>query len=139
MGTRGPRSTAALSVIGPGGLETIRRPSPPADLTAEQADEWRAIVNRLPADWFARETHAILAQYCRHIVRARRIASLIEAAEGAKTFDVDAYRDLLRSEEEQSRAIASLATKMRISQQSSYDKSKKKPQAGKPPWEIDAD
>lgn len=138
MGARGRKSSAELSVIGPGGVETVRRPEPPADLSDEQADEWREVVNRLPADWFPRETWAILAQYCRHVTRARRLAQLIERAEQAEEVDIKEYRDLLRSEEEQSRAIASLATKMRISQQATYDKSKTKGKATtKRPWDAD--
>ena len=65
------QSIAALSleVIGPGGLETIRRPAPPRSLSDEEAEEWRAVVNRLPATWFPRETHSMLTQYCRQVVR----------------------------------------------------------------------
>jgi hypothetical protein len=63
------------------------------------------------------------------------LAHLLNEAEKAEGFDVKEYRDLLRSEEEQSRAIAALSTKMRISQQTTYDKSKKKPTSGKNPWE----
>jgi len=29
----------------------MMRPDAPNDLTDEQAEEWRAVVNRLPADW----------------------------------------------------------------------------------------
>lgn len=133
---RGRKSAAELAIIGPGGVETIRRPEPPAELTDEQADEWRAIVNRLPADWFPRETWGLLAQYCRHVTRARRLAQLLVAAEAAEEVDVKEYRELLRSEEEQSRAISSLATRMRISQQATYDKSKAKGgKSGKRLWE----
>jgi hypothetical protein len=136
MGARGRKSAASLAVIGPGGIQTVRRPDPPADLTVEQAKEWRAVVNRLPAEWFPRETHGLLAQYCRHVIRARRLAQAIEVAEGRDEFDFKEWRDLLRAEEEQSRAIASLATKMRLSQQSLYDKTTKRgPQADKP-WEM---
>lgn len=136
MATRGRKSIASLTVAAP--LETVPRPDAPYDLTDEQSDEWWAVVNRMPAEWFPRETHAMLAQYCRHVVRARRIAQLLNAAESAKEFDVKEYRDLLRSEEEQSRAIASLATRMRLSQQATYDKSKGKGKAGgvKKPWEV---
>ena len=35
--------------------------------------EWCAVVNRMPADWFPRETHGMLVQYCRLIVGARRL------------------------------------------------------------------
>lgn len=138
MGARGRPSGASLTVITPSGVQTLRRPDPPADLTDEQAQEWRSIVNRLPAEWFPRETHGMLGQYCRHVVRARRVAQLINAAEAASDFDLREYRELLRSEEEQSRAIASLATRMRLTQQTSYDKSKKKPSASKRPWDTDA-
>lgn len=124
MGVRGPRSQSAIAVPVVG---TVERPDAPYDLTDEQTAEWWAIVNRMPADWFPKETHPLLAQYCRHIVRARRLAQLIDAAEKGEQLDVKEYRDLLRSEEEQSRALSTLATKMRISQQTTYDKSKKKP------------
>jgi hypothetical protein len=53
-------------------------------LTDEQATEWWAVVNRLPADWFPRETHALLIQYCRHVVSARRVAQLLTQAESAR-------------------------------------------------------
>jgi hypothetical protein len=42
-----------------------------ADLTEDQAAEWRAVVDRLPNDWFPRETHGMLAQFCRHVCTAR--------------------------------------------------------------------
>ena len=135
MKQRGRDSAAANEIAAIGKLETVQRPDAPYDLTDEQVDEWRAVVARLPADWFTRETHALLAQYCRHVVRARRIAQLIDQAEKSDPFDVKEYRDLLRSEEEQSRAIASLATRMRLTQQTTYDKSKKKPGSGRKPWE----
>src|SRR5262245_26279261 len=72
------RSKAAeLTLIGPGGIETLRRPEPPSNLTAKEAAEWRAIVNRLPPDWFPRETHAILAQYCRMVGRGEQYAKIL--------------------------------------------------------------
>jgi hypothetical protein len=98
---RGRKSAAALTVISSSGVETVRRPEPPTELTDEQADEWRAVVMRLPADWFPRETHALLTQYCRHVVAARRVAQLIEGAEGAAEFDVETYERLLRMQEKE--------------------------------------
>ena len=47
------------------------------ELSDEEGEEWCEIVDRLPADWFARETHALLVQYCRHVVAARRVSQLI--------------------------------------------------------------
>jgi hypothetical protein len=133
---RGRVSAAALTVISPGGIETIRRPAPPDDLSDEQAAEWKAVVNRLPADWFPRETQGMLAQYCRHVVAARRVAQLVKAIEADADFDIVAYDRALKMQEREGRAISSLATRMRITQQTSYDKSKKKPIQGVKPWET---
>lgn len=136
MKTRGRTSAAALAVATVGKIETVQRPDAPYDLTDEQSDEWWAIVNRMPADWFPRETHGMLSQYCRHVVSARRVAQLIEQAMGADAFDVEAYNQLLIMQEREGRALSSLATRMRLSQQTTYDKSKKKPASGKKPWEA---
>lgn len=141
MGTRGRTSGAALSVVSPAGsvVTTVRRPHPPADLTEEQAAEWQAVVERLPADWFQRETHALLAQYCRHVVAGRRIAQLIERLEDAEHFNVEDYDRLLKMQEREGRALSSLATRMRISQHATYDKKRKKPIEGARPWKDDGD
>jgi hypothetical protein len=137
MGSRGRESSAELTLISHNGVETIRRPAPPDDLTPEQADEWRAVVNRLAADWFPRETHGLLAQYCRHVVAARRCAQLIAEIEKAPAFDLDAYDKALKMQEREGRAISSLATRMRISQQATVraEKARKPPVQVKKPWE----
>lgn len=135
MGTRGPRSSASLAVISGNGIEAIERPRPPEDLTDEMAGEWIAIVNRLPADWFTHETTPLLAQYCRHICASRRVAALVEQAEADPECDLKDYDRLLKMQEREGRALTSLATKMRLSQQSTYDKSKKKPAQSRKLWE----
>ena len=137
MGSRGRTSAAELSVISGGGIETVRRPEPLAELTAEETDVWHQVVNRLPADWFPAETLPMLAQYCRHTVASRRVAMLIERMQSdAEGFEIKDYDRLLKLQERESRCLASLATKMRISQQTTYDKSRKKGSVGaKKPWE----
>lgn len=138
MGTRGRASAAELSVISGGGVETLRRPDVPPELNDEERDIWRSVVNRLPADWFPAETLPMLAQYCRHTVASRRVASLIEAMQSdTEGFSIKDYDRLLKMQERESRCLASLATKMRISQQTTYDKSRKKGAvlAPKKPWE----
>jgi hypothetical protein len=140
MGKRGPKSGASLAIRPVTPIEKTPRPAPPRELSDEEGEEWCAIVDRLPADWFARETHALLVQYCRHIVAARRISQLIaaiQAVEKAEDFNFKAYHDALKMQQRESGILASLATKMRISQQSSYDKSRKKGEGGKPkPWAL---
>jgi hypothetical protein len=134
MGTRGRKSAASLTVAAP--VQTLDRPDAPYDLTDEQSDEWWAVVNRMPADWFPRETHALLAGYCRHVVSARRISQLIVDAESSNPVDVDVLDKLYKMQERESRAISSLATRMRITQQTQYDKSKKRGTQAKNPWEF---
>jgi hypothetical protein len=54
----------------------------------------------------------------------------------AEAFDIDGYNQLLVMQVREGRSISSLATRMRLSQQSLYDKSKKKlPPTGKLPWD----
>ena len=136
MGKRGRTSGAELSVISGNGVETVRRPDPPSELTDEQAGEWLSVTSRLPADWFPRETHGLLAQYCRHVIAARRVSQLIQNAENTgQEFDVEDYDRLLKMQEREGRAMSSLATRMRITQQTQYDKTKKRGSQVKRPWE----
>lgn len=138
MGARGRQPASNLAVISAEGIITIRRPDPPPDLTEEQSEEWHAIVHRLAADHFPRETHGMLAQYCRHVVAARRISQLIQSCESGETLDISEYNQLLIMQEREGRAISSLATRMRLSQQSTYSNRKSKPAlVGKRPWDKD--
>lgn len=135
MGTRGRVSAAALAVQAPEQVEKVQRPDAPYDLTDEQTEEWWAVVNRLPADWFPRETHALLSQYCRHVVAARRLAQLV-AAEEAGELELDRYDQLLRMQEREGRALSSLATRLRITQQATLSAKAKKPMQVRKPWEA---
>lgn len=135
MKQRGRKSAASLEVAAVS-LETVHRPDAPYDLTDEQSSEWWAVVNRMPADWFPRETHGMLAQYCRHVVAARRVAQLIAKAEKSKTLDIEEYDRLLKMQEREGRAISSLATRMRISQQATVRAEQaRKPMQVDKPWE----
>lgn len=131
MGARGPQSVAALEVVANSPVSAIERPQAPDDLTPEQRREWVAIVNRMPADWFPRETHGLLAQYCRHVVAAAHVADLVEKLMAGKLDSDDYVADydrLLKMQEREGRAMSSLATRMRMSQQSTYE-----PRRGKGP------
>ena len=135
MGDRGRTSGAELSVVGPNGIETVRRPEPLSELSDEQAVEWRAIVNRMPADWFPRETWSMLVQLCRHIVRARRLDQLLAAHEAAESVDIDEYDKLLKMQERESRAIMALSRSMRLTQQATYDPERRKSKPTRKPWD----
>lgn len=138
MAARGRKSAASMEITIPSNVEVVHRPQPPNELTPEQQDEWHAVVERMPADWFPRETHGLLVQYCRHVIAARRIAQLIAKSEKAKAFDVDMYDKLLKMQEREGRAISSLATRMRITQQATVRaESARKPEQIAAPWEED--
>jgi len=126
MGARGKQSTAAMSVVQPSGITATRRPVPQEGLTDEQAIIWRNVVDRMPAEWFPAETHDMLAQYCRHVISARRVADLIELLTAQDEFATEDYDRLLKMQEREGRAMSALATRMRLSQQSTYSRDRGK-------------
>lgn len=129
MGTRGRKSTDELAAV----VSLLpARPDPPGELSADEATEWREIVHSLPADWFPRETHGLLAAYCRHMVAAHRVARLIEAVNDG---DVPALARLLRMQAVQTGAVCALAAKMRLSQSATVDRRRAKGAGGPRPWE----
>jgi hypothetical protein len=140
MGARGPKSAASLAVV-PVAISQAK-PEPPADLTEAQAVEWRAVVMRLPPDWFPRETHGLLTQYCRHVTRARMVAGLVDSFLPEWTTDPDGLPrldKLLSMGARESKALAELAVKLRLSNQSRYTPHRAGTEAAKPggrqPWE----
>src|SRR5262245_42058893 len=132
-------AAAAMTVIGPKGIETVRRPEPPSELNEEQRTEWREIVNRMPADWFPKETHGLLVAYCRAISRSRLLAAMIEGyqdPEKNEHFSFKEFQKLLRSENENAKLVATLATKMRISHQAQRDDRTGRPTVIANPWKT---
>jgi len=125
MRQRGPRSAAskAAAVVIEGGFGT--RPEPPADLTERQAEIWREIVSSEDPNFFdTGALRALLSGYCRHRDAAEGISKIInlfdpawlKANEGAKR-----YKDLLKMRDLETRAATSLATKLRLTNQSRYN------------------
>lgn len=141
MGSRGRKSAADLATVP---IEPrIRRPGPPDDLTEPQAELWRAVVARMPPDWFTRETHEIFAAYCRHAVRYRLLSHALDQCPEEKLLDVDGlshYDKTAKAAERESRAMLACARSLRITHQSQYDAGKaaretRRTPKGPPPWE----
>lgn len=138
MGARGKQSAASMMAVPSGDVVAIPRPKPPGDLTIDQAHEWLSVVNRMPADWFPRETHALLIQYCRHVVSSRHVAGMIDnfLADEVEPKSIEQYNKLLIMQEREGRAMSSLATRMRVSQHAQYNYKKQSGETkAKPPWE----
>ncbi len=130
-------SAAALSLVH---IEpSKRRPDPPAELNEAAAVQWRAIVDAMPADWFPRETHPMLVQLCKHIVRCATIAKVLDKAEAdGEDLSERKYQNLIRVEMQLTISIGKLSTLMRLSQSSSSTYDKKRKRTGKKdiPWET---
>lgn len=133
------KSAAALSVVAP----EFGRPDPPADLKPPEAEVWRSVVATKPADWFTRDTHPLLSAYCRAKIASDIVAEEIAAFETKWLQNGDGlqrYDKLLAMQYRQGMLMASLATKMRLSQQSRYGPraadTKARPSAAAKPWET---
>ena len=118
MRQRGKTSAASTEIST---VTVVKRPDAPLDLTPDETDEWCAIVDTMPADWFARETWPLLTQYCRHTVCARRIAQLIDAEMSRPEVDWPQLKEMLASQAKETAALKALAASMRLSQQSTWN------------------
>jgi hypothetical protein len=103
-------------------VEITERQQAPHDLNDEETEVWVSVVSSEAADWFTASTRPLLAQYCRHVVQSRRVAELLERALSDKNLEIRDYNQLLKMQDRESRAISMLATKMRISPQSTINK-----------------
>jgi hypothetical protein len=135
MKQRGRVSATALETL-TAPIQVVQRPNAPHDLNDEETEIWVKVTGCQPADWFDASNLPLLTQYSRHVVQARRLAELVERATSDPELSVSDYDRLLKMQERESRAIATLATKMRISQQSlSNHRGNKKPGSGRKLWE----
>ena len=79
-----------------------------------------------------------LERFCRHVVTARRIAASITVMEESTddSLDIEENSQLIKLQIGESRILASLATKLRITQQSTVRAEQaRKPSEQKRPWE----
>jgi len=140
MGVRGRPSSVALSIVSPDAI-TAKRPEPPNYLGKEESEVWRKVTSCLPPDWFAEDTHGMLEQYCRHVICARYMAKRINKIQSASgnisDKDIKALDNLYKLQHRETIAIAALSTKMRITQNSRYDRRIKvnKQRATQNPWD----
>jgi hypothetical protein len=134
---RGRPSSASLEILpSTHVLDRVPRQTAPHELSDEETEIWASVVNSEPADWFSPSTIPALVQYCRHVVHARRIAELLDKALSDPALAVTDYQRLLKMQEVETRALLTLMTKMRLSQQSTTNhRGNKKPGATRKPWE----
>jgi hypothetical protein len=138
---RGRQSPAAFALQATGLMASATRPDAPYDLTDEQADEWRAIVGSMPADYFVRASFPILSQLCRHIVAAGQVAQMIKLMQKSKKeFNYKDFAALLQQQAAESLAIMRLSRSLRLTPQSTKNQHISLPKGGvviDAPWERD--
>lgn len=121
MAERGRKSAASLSVV-VGSIDG--RPQSPADLTKDQAEIWTRTVANEAADVFKTAAlQQLLKEYCRHVVSAKKLASMVEAMERLAEMspdDLTDYDKLLKMRDRETKAIADKATKLRLTNQARY-------------------
>lgn len=135
------KSAAALAVVTP--LRTVKHPPAPAALPARQKELWRDIVHSKPVDWFDPGSLPILQALVAHIETAERIE--VQFADLGDLADPDALKrldTLSRLRDRESKAVATLSAKLRLTQQSRYTAGSAATAArrgggGPKPWEMD--
>lgn len=118
-----------------------KRVKPVSNLSPDQETEFNSIVNRFPADYFGAEVIPLLEQLVRHIVRSRDIDGIITDhagynGKGDKEW-VEMYDRLAKMAQRESAAIASLSTKLRITNQATTNhRGHRIENTVKKPWEV---
>lgn len=118
MGSRGRKSAAALALIQGGQTRSAvpaTRPKPPPELSAEEAKEWRAIVDSQPAGHFTREMWGLLISVCQARVSLDYLARVKRAlhAKPLKKFDALAYNQISNLQARESRTLRGSLAELR--------------------------
>jgi P27 family predicted phage terminase small subunit len=120
---------------------TDDRLSPPPHLTQSQAEEWRSIVDSLPADYFRPGDVPLLAAYCTAAVFYKQAAADLEARGFTIVDDkgresVNPVHQILTS---QASAMAQMAVKLRLCPSARYTEkataTKTKRAGARRPWD----
>jgi hypothetical protein len=124
MKQRGKKSAESVELNVIEGDFGGKRPDPPAELTPRQAEHWKLIVDDEPVDCFSTAaTRNMLKDLC---VQRQITDTLVETIntfphEGMKsTKGMVFFRQLQKAHDMSSRNAASLATKLRLTNQSRY-------------------
>jgi hypothetical protein len=130
---------------------------PPPELRPAERRIWLDVTARLPPEWFTADNSPLLKEMCRHVVFADELAvdaemvreriAAVRAGSDHESEKMEAIEKLtktlhqmLRSHTSQSRAVANLATKLRLTNQSRWqpltaDNQTRRSVDGPKPWE----
>jgi hypothetical protein len=130
----GKKSVESLSIAT---IAILTRPKAPKDLNKNQRKIWDDVTKTKPPAWFESDCFPLLRAYC---IAANRHDKISKEIELRSISDPD-VKGLMDMEEKQARLLATLGTKMRLTQQSRYtpqaaSTANKKAASGKAPWET---
>jgi hypothetical protein len=129
MRQRGRKSSANLGVVPIG---QPPRPEPPERLPKAEKQVWRELVDRLRPDWFG-GAEQLLEVYCTSIVLERFLCEQIRKTK----VDDDRFADLVRLQRAEAALVANLATKLRLTPRSTWDRHTPKLVSTQPkPWQL---
>jgi phage terminase small subunit len=135
MTQRGRRSRASLSVVPVTG--DAHPPEPPEYISDAERLVWRQVCASMRPDWFrTAEVQLLLESYC---FTAAQVAKIAKALRGCNASDLDRLEQLQRIHRSTTMLLLSLATKLRLTPQStrSAGRTKHDPLFGLPkPWEL---
>lgn len=121
MKQRGRKSLDSVATVTPMPLRMVQ---PPADLSPEECDVWARVTATKPSEWWDAGSVPLLAQYCRATVQSQLVGELVDSTGKAMLTDPDElgrYKELRKIQAALSGELTSLATKMRLTQQSRYN------------------
>lgn len=129
------KSTASLAIVPP--ASTREAPEPPADLAESERALWREIVESKPLDWFGPDSLPVLKEYVRAVSMCDHLSTVVKGV--FRGGDIDEMKKALDMRDKEARRAASLATKMRLTQQSRYGarsaERADRQASGKRPWQ----
>ena len=129
-------STASLSVVP---VSLAVRLTPPPDLTTGQAALWIAAVDSKPVEWFGDDSAPLLKEYVRAAAMCDALELQVQAAMvSSEPGDVKGFLDM---RDKESKRLLSIATKLRLTQQSRYtpkaaNTANNRVGAGAKPWQY---
>lgn len=122
MATRkGGRVSMAELMTPKNALEKVERPDAPYELDDDEALEWKAQVEAMPAGHFTRSSYPLLVALCQHVVTARRLKQIerqIRKPGKGKPFDARAYGAILKEQRAETAEINRCSRAMRLTPQS---------------------
>lgn len=131
------KSTAEMTT--PSAILPIKKITPPASLVDTEAEHFRAIVASKPEGFFQRCDVPLIVELSRHLSRADEIARHEKKARESADFDAGDFDMYARLADRETRSIASLMTKLRVTPQARYRADSAKHSevpSGPKPWEF---